>query len=36
LTDGRKWLPEGPGKDIVRFPSCNVYITGYDFNCDKY
>jgi hypothetical protein len=24
-------LPEGPGKDIVRLPSCKVYITGHKF-----
>jgi len=25
-----------PGKDTVKFPTCIVYITGYNFNCDSF
>ena len=34
LTDGRKCLSEGQGKDTVTLPSSIVYINGYSINWD--
>jgi hypothetical protein len=35
LTEGKKWLQHGQGKDMVKLPLCVMYFPGYKFKCDS-